>query len=409
MVLGDVADVRVGLAQGLVPQGASVELDLAVQVTGRQATGRSTRAMVLCLDRSGSMSGGNIKQARAAAAHLIRSLADDDEVALVTFGGRADVEVSLRRATPEGKAAALRVVEAVEARGGTDLHGGLTLATQEAVRGEAMVRRVVLISDGMPTEGDVRPGSIIDLARRAASRGTVVTAVAVGSQSPGGLMERVATSGGGSYRFLRDGSGLQGVLAAEMAESAAVVGQDTRVQVDLPPGVQVLRVAGAWADTGGSRVTIPLGDVVTGQARHVLVTVRVPAAGATTWAFPVAATARRLGQPVQVNGQVSAGTSGDAAAVANSAVTWVRRRADLATAAEEVRSAAQSWEKGDQASGRSALQKAVAKMERAAAADPALAAPTQRLRAFASGAAAADGDAQSVANEAHEEAFKLTR
>lgn len=406
--LGTVAQVRVGLGQGLVPQDAGVEVDLAVEIVGQAQTGRTSRVMVLCLDRSGSMSGGNIRQARAAAAQLIQSLSEEDEVAVVAFGSQPGIEVPLRRATLEGKRTALGLVDALDARGGTDLHGGLRLAIQEAQHGTAAVRRVVLISDGVPTEGDVRPASILELARGASARGTVITTVAVGSQSPGGLMERVATASGGSYRYVRDGAGLHHVLATELEESSAVAAQEARLAVVLPPGVRLTRLGGASADATEGRLTINVGDVVAGQTRNLLLTLRIPSAGAATWQFPVTASARQRGVLLEAPGEVTALTSTDAAAVANSVVPWVRLRGQMVGVAQEVREAAQRWEQGDRSGGRSALEKAAARMEEEAARNPGLAAPARKLREFAT-KAAAEGDTRDVANQAHEQAFTLAR
>ncbi|MEW5854458.1 MAG: vWA domain-containing protein [Myxococcota bacterium] len=408
MNLGRSAVVKVGLGGGLVPVGVPSSLDVAVEITGQEATGPSRKALVLCLDRSGSMSGGNIRDARDAAASLIRTLGDDDEIAVVSFSSNPVLDVPLMRATDAGKRTALMAVSDLEARGGTNLYGGLELARREARSATAPVRRVVLLSDGIPTEGEVRPNAIMKLSRNMAGDGVVVSTLAVGAQSPGGLMERVATSSGGSYRFLRDGSGLAHALAMELKEAAAVVAQDAVISVHIPTGTRLIRASGAMADQSGDVVQLRLGDVVAHQTRNVLLTLSLPAEQEHTWLIPVRASARESGTPVGAMAEVGAVTSTDATAVARNKVGWVQVRADLADAADEMRRAAEYAEKGDSRTAVEELDRVATKLEAKAKDKPVLVESARKARAFAQGASAAPS-ASVVANEAHEQAFGFAR
>ena len=60
--LGPNATLHLGLSQSVLAAGAVQPLQVAVEVTGQGSMGRSSRALVLCMDRSGSMNAGNNMQ-----------------------------------------------------------------------------------------------------------------------------------------------------------------------------------------------------------------------------------------------------------------------------------------------------------------------------------------------------------
>ena len=406
--LGNTAQAKVGLGQGVLALGANQPLNLAVEVRGTAPMNHQNRALILCVDRSGSMTGPNMAHALNAARWLVQNLSADDEVALISFSTHAGVDLPLTRADAGGKRAAMEAINSMMARGGTNLHGGLRLAVNEATRASAAVRRVVLLSDGVPTEGDVRPNAITTLAQTASSRAVTVTALGVGSQAPGGLMDRVATAGGGNFRFIRDGGGLRAHLAAELDETSRLSVQDVLVTVELPEGFTFSHANGALAEMHGRTVTLRLGDVVSGTTRSASVGLDVVAPNAPLYLTNVSLTARANGAVVSGGGQVAATTSTDASTVAASRVGWVGVRGELAAAATEIKEAAGDFERGNRGAGQARLEAAARKIEEKAKYEPAMAAPAKKMRAMAD-EAKADKDTGATANKNYQEAFEMAR
>jgi Ca-activated chloride channel family protein len=401
-----------GLSQSVLAAGALQPVQLAVEVTGQSAMGRNSRALVLCIDRSGSMNAGNNMQKAVEAAYaLIGQLTEEDQIALVSFSTRPGVDLPLTRADAYGKRLALNAVSNLQARGGTHLHGGLSLATQEANRSSAAVRRVVLISDGIPTEGDQRPAAITALSSDASARGVTVTTFGVGSQAPGGLMERVAVMGGGNFRFVRDAGSLRQALAQELNDSSRLAVQDVVVQVELPAGTSFVNASGVFAETHGQVVSLRLGDVVAGQTRHALVALEAGTSGLNQLNVTLRATGRSGGMGHSAADVLSARVSNNAAEVATSGLPWVRVQGELSSAAVEVKKAAAIMALGGDVNrnkGAEGLEAVAAMMERKAEKEPALAAPAARMRALA-GASKADKDTGAASNSAYEQAFDLAR
>jgi uncharacterized protein YegL len=101
-------------------------------------------AMVVAFDLSGSMVGEPLVSAREAASSLIGGLAQNDEIAIVTF---ADQVVVAQQLTAD-KAAALATLTTFEAVGNTTLHDATARAAGLAGESALFRRVVVLISDG---------------------------------------------------------------------------------------------------------------------------------------------------------------------------------------------------------------------------------------------------------------------
>lgn len=123
--------------------------------------------IVFVLDRSGSMDGEKIQQAREALQFCLRHLNPGDRFGLVSFA--TDVETYSKELLPAAQeeiAKAVKAVGEITAVGGTDLNGavlaGLEVAKSKpeivvaAGAGSAVARptMVVLITDGLPTVGE---------------------------------------------------------------------------------------------------------------------------------------------------------------------------------------------------------------------------------------------------------------
>jgi len=115
-----------------------MELLIEGRATGDVAAQRIPTDLVVVLDRSGSMTGRKIADARAAIHHLISRLGPDDRFALVPFSNGAATAIPLSHATPAATANWTRIVDSIEAGGGTNMATGLrlglrTIETERAI------------------------------------------------------------------------------------------------------------------------------------------------------------------------------------------------------------------------------------------------------------------------------------
>jgi Ca-activated chloride channel family protein len=219
--------------------------------------------LVVVLDRSGSMSGQKIADARAATAALIRQLHPEDRVALVSFGSEARVDLPLAH-PKEGTWEA--VVAGLRDGGSTDLQEGLLVAQAAAYVSPGRATRMVVLSDGHP---DQTWEQLTSLVSAIAAHDVPVTAVGIGEDWDESLMRRLADAGTGNLHWVQQGPALQKVLAGELDSAARVVAQAATLRVDGP--ATVLGAAGYSTEGGQVRV----GAVTAGHERGLWLTLRL--------------------------------------------------------------------------------------------------------------------------------------
>jgi len=111
----------------VVPAGSPVTRHLLLTLTAPEAPRTAVRPsmhVAFVLDRSGSMGGSKIRLAREAVTQALGMLRSDDRFALVAYDDRVDVVVESTSASAEARRHALRSLQAIDARGSTDLAGG---------------------------------------------------------------------------------------------------------------------------------------------------------------------------------------------------------------------------------------------------------------------------------------------
>lgn len=172
--------------------------------------------IVFVLDRSGSMMGTKIEQARGALLFILDQLGEDDRFSLVSF----DEEVSslsqrLRPADGEALREARAYVEGLAADGSTDLDAALQAALGILERSESrgVPRLVVFLTDGLPTVGITDEAAIT---RRVAETNARLEArlhvFGVGYDVNTHLLDRLAAGAGGTVTYVQPGENLEARL-----------------------------------------------------------------------------------------------------------------------------------------------------------------------------------------------------
>lgn len=260
-------------------------MDIALKATGVQTHAPLTA--VLVIDRSGSMAGDKIDGARMAAERFVNGLREGDALGVITFGTDVTTELPLTIIDGASRARALRVVRNIEEGGGTNIDGGMQAARRMLDSSElgGRIARVVLVSDGRPTEGDRREATLAGHAATLREHGITTSTLGLGLDYNEDLMERMAVDGGGRYHYLRQVDQLARILDDELKQGAAVIATGTRLFFRADGVLEVLDAPGARVSRGGSQLSIDVGDLAAGEERHVLVKLR-PTGAADPMEFP---------------------------------------------------------------------------------------------------------------------------
>ncbi len=184
-------------------------LPVRLEVQRKQDT--PSLALVLAMDRSGSMSGPKIELAKQAAIETLNVLQSSDLLGVFPFDTRATELVPLQRAGNR-----FRITEAIAKLtpgGGTNIFVGLDAAYNALLKVDAKVKHIILMTDGQSNRAGV-----VELATQANLDRITVSTVAVGVGSDTDLLRRVAEAAGGRYYFTNSPNQLPQLFLKETSE-----------------------------------------------------------------------------------------------------------------------------------------------------------------------------------------------
>lgn len=175
-------------------------------------------AMVLVLDRSGSMTGLPIEMAKAAAKATLDVLASDDLIEVIAFDSMPNRYVKLQPA--RNRTRVRNLISRIEPGGGTEIFPALDAAYNDLTVTQARKKHVILLTDGKASHGGIR-----DLVTAMIAEAITVTTVGLGAEVDEPLLKMIADVGGGRYHPVPEAQSLPRIFTKEtemVARSAAV-------------------------------------------------------------------------------------------------------------------------------------------------------------------------------------------
>ncbi len=195
--------------------------------------------IVFVIDRSGSMAGDKIEQARNALLFILDQLNPNDRFSIVSFDDQIDLLATRLQPVDERTlSSARRFVRQLGARGSTDIEGalqaGLAIFTDSEGRADAGASRLlVFLTDGLPTAGVTDDVTIAELVQRANARVEARMHVfGVGYDVNTRLLDRLALDNGGSVTYVQPGENLESALSAFYGRIANPVLTDVEVEFE---------------------------------------------------------------------------------------------------------------------------------------------------------------------------------
>jgi Ca-activated chloride channel homolog len=265
------------LAASVMKGGQTQRNYLRIALGGceRPPTERTPVNVAFVIDRSGSMQGARIAQAREAAITAIRRLDQNDIASVVIFDDKIEMLVPAQPVTDHSVFADR--VRQVMARGSTAIYGGVTEGANQ-VRGNKdskRLNRVVLLSDGLANVGPRDPADFEQLGRALLTEGISVSTIGLGMGYNEDLMLKLARASDGNHTFVGDATDLIQVFNKEFDDVLGSCAQTVSIDVELNPGVRVVRALSRDGTIDGQTARFVMNQVYQATEHYLLLEVEI--------------------------------------------------------------------------------------------------------------------------------------
>jgi Ca-activated chloride channel family protein len=275
---GEPIRLETRLANPVMKGGEAARNYLRIALQGCKPEPSENRTPVnvaFVIDRSGSMYGPRIAQAREAAIMAINRLQPNDIASVVIFDQSVDVLVPAQHVTDPNQIA--DYVRLVNARGSTAIHAGVLVGAAEVAKNKDARRlnRVVLLSDGQANVGPSRPADFAVLGQALLSKGISVSTIGLGLRYNEDLMLQLARASDGNHAFARDPSDLIQIFNKEFSDVLGSCAQTVSVDVEFKAGVRPVRALSRDGVIEGQRAQFTLNQVYAATEHYILLEVAI--------------------------------------------------------------------------------------------------------------------------------------
>jgi len=270
----------VALSNLSVMAGSQQKAYLNINITGLPSGNRVKRPqtnIAFVLDKSGSMSGIKMIQAKQALEMAISRLNKDDVASLIVYDNEARVLWSA--AVMQNPTQFLNTIKSIGADGSTALFAGVTQGSYEIRKflDKNKVNRVILISDGMANIGPSKPHELAELGRALSKQGISVSTIGLGLGYNEDLMTQLAGHSDGNHYFVEDADKLASVFDSELGDIFSVVAQDININIICKGGVKPIRILGRDENIVGQNIHTNFNQIYGNQQRHITLELLIPA------------------------------------------------------------------------------------------------------------------------------------
>lgn len=228
-----------------------------------------TKTVIFVVDRSGSMRGKKIEQAREAAKFVLGNLNQDDLFNIVDYDSEIRTfRPELERVSAETRSAALDYVGNLRAGGSTNIDGALE-ASLDMLAPEGGPAYIVFLTDGRPTAGVTDEMQIARNAEQRNKADARVFCFGVGHDVNSRLLDRITGSNGGVTEYVGPDDNLEvavsrfyGRITSPVMTNLDIAVEPTAINraypkrlPDLFAGGQIIWV-GRYTDSGEATFTL---------------------------------------------------------------------------------------------------------------------------------------------------------
>jgi Ca-activated chloride channel homolog len=258
-------------------QGSSGQTFALLEITGEgdgAPAVASKSDLSIVIDRSGSMRGTRIRNALSAATKAVQHLREGDTVSVVAFDQRSEVIVPRTSIDESTRAMVLRRIDGIGLGGDTCISCGITDGLGQLGRSLSATSRMILLSDGDANRGLRDVSAFRSLGAAARSQGVTITTIGVDVDFNEKLLAAVSAESNGRLVFVENDGALDRAFEEETNRLTTALASNAEVTIDLPEGVDLIRVYDRTFQREGRTLRVPIGSLNKGDVRTVLLELR---------------------------------------------------------------------------------------------------------------------------------------
>jgi Ca-activated chloride channel family protein len=230
--------------------------------------------LVACLDISGSMGGQKIERMKKTVQVLIDHMTEQDKLGIVIFSSNYTKLASCQQMTCDRKDELRRRVAKLRATNSTNISGAMLLSFEILGVRENDLNRVLLLTDGLPNEGETTiPGLVSLVGNR--PKNVSLSTIGFGTDHNPELLQSMANAGNGNYYFIENADQISSAFAQELGGLISCFAQNVKIEATFKPGVSdvdVINKAWEW-EFDEEKLTVRVPELIAEESKHILIKV----------------------------------------------------------------------------------------------------------------------------------------
>lgn len=189
--------------------------------------------VIFVVDRSGSMSGKKIEQAKGALRFVLNNLDEGDLFNIIAYDSAVEsFQPELQRFNDGTRQSALGFVEGIFAGGSTNIDGALQAALAQ-FPDDSNPNFVVFLTDGLPTAGEKREAQIVENAKQRNQGRTRLFSFGVGFDVNSRLLDKLSRNCFGQSQYVRPDEDIEAYVSQLYSRIGAPVMTELAITFDM--------------------------------------------------------------------------------------------------------------------------------------------------------------------------------
>jgi Ca-activated chloride channel family protein len=194
---------------------------------------RPNKTVIIVADRSGSMSGKKIEQAKEAIKFVINNLRKGDTFNIVAYDSSIEsFKPELQKFDDETRKQAIGFVEGLYAGGSTNIDGALATALG-MINDEKRPNYILFLTDGLPTSGETNEAKIAANAKSNNKLRARIINFGVGYDVNSRLLDRLSRDNFGQSEYVRPDENIEASVSRMYARLSAPVLSNVQVKIEV--------------------------------------------------------------------------------------------------------------------------------------------------------------------------------